>query len=71
MWVHDSQTQLWRTISPVFNEHGWAWIGPDEDKEKTPEPWLSTVTPSSPSQRRSFNPASIFARWACELPTDD
>ena len=76
MWVHDSQTQLWRTIAPAFNKHGWAWIGPDEDKEKTPKPWETTVpetkvTPSPPSKRPPFHPGSICARWACELPTDD
>ena len=38
MWVHISQTDLWRTIAPAFNEYGWAWIGPEEDKAL--KPWL-------------------------------
>ena len=38
MWVHISQTDLWRTIAPTFNEYGWAWIGPEEDKAL--KPWL-------------------------------
>ena len=63
MWVHSSQTHLWRTIAPAFNEYGWAWIGPEEDKDNTPKPWLSTVTP-----KQRFTPGSIYDRWANDMP---
>ena len=62
MWVKSSQTHLWRTIAPAFNKHGWAWIGPEEDKEKASKPWETnkrTVTPLA---------GSIYARWASEQP---
>ena len=27
------------TPHPSFNKYGWAWIGPEEDKDNKPKPW--------------------------------